>query len=224
MQWCGRTCCTRWRSRRHALPRSTSKWDPHALQYSRGTPRTHMRSGTRTAPVHARARDGGYRQGRVHTGCVSLADATTHARKHAQPFKAAPSHAHAIACTCACIGTQTHTHTRAHPRTRAKADWRTLLHWRADTHARTHARAHTRMHTHAHGHVAWLRTLHAFIAMQRQQRPKAIAVRLGSAQDCESHRLLFQSGLKRLEKIGEEGAAAEPSVSPAVPTGEQSLP
>ena len=48
--------------------------------------------------------------------------------------------------------------------------------------------------------------LHAFIAMQRQQRPKATAVGFG-LQDFESHRLQYQSGLKRLEKIGEEGAS-----------------
>ena len=30
---------------------------------------------------------------------------------------------------------------------------------------------------------------------------------VGSVQDFESHRLQFQSGLKRLEKIGEEGAS-----------------
>jgi hypothetical protein len=48
-------------------------------------------------------------------------------------------------------------------------------------------------------------TLHAVVATERQPRPEGTAV--GGLQDFESHRLQYQSGLKRLEKIGEEGAA-----------------
>jgi hypothetical protein len=57
------------------------------------------------------------------------------------------------------------------------------------------------MHTHAHGQVARLRTLHATAATAKGNR-----LSVGSVQDFEPHRLQFQSGLKRLEKIGEEGA------------------
>ncbi len=58
------------------------------------------------------------------------------------------------------------------------------------THRPAHKHAHARTHPHTHSHS------HA-----------RTCVRLGSAQDFERHRLQIQSGLKRLEKIGEEGAS-----------------
>ncbi len=51
--------------------------------------------------------------------------------------------------------------------------------------ARTHARAHAPAPALARTHMR----------------------SVGSAQDFEPHRLQFQSGLKRLEKVGEEGAS-----------------